>query len=117
MSNSDNKIKTIPYARHPEEQRDEGSHVPAPRSFTDVQDDKDRKRRPWTPARRAAQAARCCKTRPFDHATGPKTAMGKAASSRNALKHGLYGADAQALRALLRVHKDFLRSTFARMGG
>lgn len=42
----------------------------------------------WTPARRAAQAARIRAARIWDHSTGPRSAAGKARVSRNALKPG-----------------------------
>jgi hypothetical protein len=38
----------------------------------------------WTPERRARQAAIISQTRPWEKATGPRTAFGKAISSRNA---------------------------------
>lgn len=38
----------------------------------------------WTPERRARQASIVSQTRPWEKATGPRTALGKAISSRNA---------------------------------
>jgi hypothetical protein len=65
-------------------------------------------KRPWPEKRRAAQAARCKAAKPSRHASGPKTPEGKAASSRNAHKHGLYAADVLNLRALLREQARFV---------
>jgi hypothetical protein len=48
----------------------------------------------WTPERRARQAAIATQTRPWEKATGPRTAFGKAISSRNASNGG---AEAAAL--------------------
>lgn len=39
----------------------------------------------WTPERRAKQAAIIAQTRPWEKATGPRSAQGKAISSRNAV--------------------------------
>lgn len=58
----------------------------------------------WTPERRARQAALIRLHRPWEHATGPRTAAGKATSSRNADK-GLGWTEIRALRRLLR---DFI---------
>lgn len=66
-------------------------------------------RRPWPEKRRKAQALNCRKTKPERLATGPKTAEGKATSSQNAMKSGLYTAEMNALRVLLRRQAQFLR--------
>lgn len=42
----------------------------------------------WTPERRARQAALIATWRPWERSTGPRTAAGKAASSRNAYRGG-----------------------------
>ncbi|MCB1581345.1 MAG: hypothetical protein H6859_01675 [Rhodospirillales bacterium] len=67
-------------------------------------------RRPWPEKRRKAQAENCLKNRPFNQATGPKTPEGKAAVSQNALKSGLYTADMQELRKLLRRQAAFIKT-------
>src|SRR4051794_5315231 len=38
----------------------------------------------WTPERRKKQAAAIQRWRPWEHSTGPRTSIGKAASMRNA---------------------------------
>lgn len=67
-----------------------------------------RKRRAWTPERRAAQAKRCRAAKPSQYSTGPKTGAGKATSSANALKHGLRSETVKELKRLLRLQKSLL---------
>jgi hypothetical protein len=68
----------------------------------------------WTAERRAAQSARIRAHRPWDKSTGPRTAAGKAKSSRNAYKHGFRcGHTMKALRALLRLQRDYVRALHA----
>ena len=43
-------------------------------------------RLPWTAEQKAAARGRIYKTKPWQHATGPRTAEGKAKASRNAVK-------------------------------
>lgn len=59
----------------------------------------------WTPERRAAQAERIRQTKPWAASTGPRTAEGKASSSRNAYK----GATRPRMRAAARVGAFTLR--------
>jgi hypothetical protein len=47
-----------------------------------------RRRKGWSPERRARQAAAIRAWQPWRKSTGPRTQAGKARSSRNALKHG-----------------------------
>ena len=42
----------------------------------------------WTPERRARQAERIRESRPWEKSTGPRSAEGKTAASRNAWKGG-----------------------------
>lgn len=63
------------------------------------------KRHAWPEKRKVAQAAQIRKARPWEHTTGPKTKRGKAASSLNALKHGLRSETVQMLRKVLRAQK------------
>lgn len=42
----------------------------------------------WTPERRATQAARIRRLKPWEKSTGPRTEKGKAQSSRNAFNYG-----------------------------
>lgn len=65
--------------------------------------------RKWTPEERAAQAALIRQQKPWEHTTGPKTAEGKKASSRNALKHGLTSAESHVFTGALRETRDLLR--------
>ena len=64
----------------------------------------------WSAERRARQAEICRALKPSRHATGPKTVDGKAASSRNALKHGFYSETAELLLSLLRAQRTHLKS-------
>ncbi len=69
------------------------------------------KRRPtkgWTAGRRAAYAARIRQHRPWTRSTGPRTAAGRARSCQNALKHGMRGAAARRLYALLGQQRRFV---------
>ena len=52
----------------------------------------------WTSERRARQSALIRNWRPWEAATGPRTADGKARCARNALRHG--GRTAAALAKL-----------------
>lgn len=69
----------------------------------------NRYQRSWTPARRAAQAARARLHKPWRFATGPRTAEGKAKAAQNGHKHGLYSAEFRALKDALRCQNRFLR--------
>ncbi len=64
----------------------------------------------WTPERRRLQAERIRQRKPWLHSTGPRTAAGKAVSSRNALVHGMRSRARRVLCYLLRVQRDFVRN-------
>lgn len=59
----------------------------------------------WTPERRARMAELIGTWRPWEKSTGPRTAEGKARSSRNGFK----GAQRPRLRALARELDEALR--------
>ena len=62
--------------------------------------------RHWTPEERARQAELIRQQKPWAHSTGPKTADGKHASSRNAVTHGMETEAARLLRrALIKTAK------------
>lgn len=61
----------------------------------------------WTPARRKAQSERIHQWQPWQHATGPRTAAGKATASRNADKGGTRPM-LRELANLLRDQRDAL---------
>jgi hypothetical protein len=63
----------------------------------------------WTPERRAAQAERIAKTKPWESSTGPKTAAGKKRSAMNAYKHGGRARVFDRLRYLLWLNAEFVR--------
>jgi len=62
----------------------------------------------WTEERRKRQAEMIRRHKPWEKSTGPKSDAGKAASSKNAVKHGLYGVDGEMIRALLARNQEFL---------
>lgn len=64
------------------------------------------KRRSWPAKHKQKLAESARRTRPWEASSGPKTAGGKAVSSRNARKHGLRGAVALKLRRLLKLQKN-----------
>ena len=63
----------------------------------------------WSERRRKQQACNARRNKPWTRSTGPKSDAGKAVSSMNAYKHGHYTAAYQAVRAALRLNRDFLR--------
>lgn len=52
----------------------------------------------WTPERKARQAALIRTWKPWERSTGPKTAAGKASSSRNADKPGWFNRQIRAMK-------------------
>ena len=68
---------------------------------------------PWTPERRAKQAAAIHAWQPWKRATGPRTVEGKAKASRNAYA----GAMRLQLRALGRVLRDLKNKSPLTTGG
>lgn len=70
--------------------------------------------RRWTPEQRAEQAEKIKRWKPWERSTGPATDEGKAAASRNAVKHGMRGATwiekRRQLAELLRDARAMLRS-------
>ena len=65
----------------------------------------------WTPERRARQAERIRTWKPWKQSTGPKSAEGKAAASRNAWTGGEWRKLRQAIKALngaMRKQRDWL---------
>ena len=73
--------------------------------------------RGWTPEKRAAQAERTRKQKPWRKSTGPKSVPGQAVSKMNALKHGGRSAAAIARHradiAFLRHHAALLKQVQA----
>ena len=63
----------------------------------------------WTPGRRARQAELIHRWRPWEKATGPRTAEGKAVVSRNAWKGGRR-AMVKKLRRALREYEQALQT-------
>ena len=65
--------------------------------------------RKWTPEQRALQAQKIQQWKPWQLSTGPKSEQGKAASSRNALLHGLRSAEQQDLCQAIARAMDLLK--------
>jgi hypothetical protein len=63
--------------------------------------------RAWTAARRAQQAALIRRVRPWERATGPRTPVGKAVSSKNGMQPGSRRERAK-VRAVLRQQAEAL---------
>ena len=62
----------------------------------------------WTPERRARHAAAIRRWAPWTKSTGPKTAAGKARSSRNAAKPHLKSSPDRLLQSALKRQKRYL---------
>mgnify|MGYP006436710035 CR=1 FL=1 len=62
----------------------------------------------WTDEEREKQAEVARRHRIWEHSTGPKSNGGKAASSQNALKHGLRSQQGKELEQLLDEQADIL---------
>jgi hypothetical protein len=77
---------------------------------------KEIKTKGWSDKRRAAQRARCLSAKPWESATGPRTDSGKATSSENALRHGLYDAAYRDLSHLLLIQCHFVQAVMDRAG-
>ncbi len=71
---------------------------------------KETKTRGWPPERRAKQAKNIRKTRPWEKATGPKTATGKEAVKHNGYKHGARSEEYREICRLLRAHSAFIKA-------
>ncbi len=63
----------------------------------------------WTPERRKQQAELIATWKPWKRSTGPKTAQGKANSSRNAFKDG-FKQQIKELRQILKQQNDSLKN-------
>lgn len=57
--------------------------------------------RTWTKEQRESQRQKIQQWKPWQSSTGPKSAEGKAASSKNALVHGLRSADVSDIEQVL----------------
>jgi hypothetical protein len=65
--------------------------------------------RNWSPEEREKHAAAMREWKPWKKSTGPKTPEGKAVSAQNAEKSGLYSAEMQLLKELMREQKRILK--------
>jgi hypothetical protein len=69
--------------------------------------------RGWPPKRRQNQRCTCLKTRPWTYATGPRTQVGRAKSSKNAQIGPGITAQNRNLSRLLRQQRLWLKITLA----
>ena len=69
----------------------------------------------WTPERKARQAEAIRRWQPWARSTGPKTAEGKAISSRNADK-GVHREEERAMDRRSRARLRFIKHLIARNG-
>lgn len=74
---------------------------------------KPTKRRAYPEKYRRERAQKCRKSRPWDHATGPKTDAGKDKISGNALKHGFYSAEIKEIKRLLIAQRALVKEVIA----
>ncbi len=63
----------------------------------------------WITHRKRKKIENCKKSKPWDHATGPKTADGKSTSSQNAITHGMRTKDMIDLQKILSRQLQFIR--------
>lgn len=63
----------------------------------------------WTEEDRERQAEVLRREKIWEHSTGPKTLEGKAASSRNALKHGCRSKAFRGLKKAIKEHGEWLK--------
>lgn len=64
--------------------------------------------RRWTAEERLRQAQLIRNWQPWSKSTGAITAEGKACSSQNSFKHGLYTESMKQLRAAIREQKKYI---------
>jgi len=72
-----------------------------------------KKRRGISPIGRLRLRIAARRNRPWEHSTGPRTAKGKATSSRNATKHGMRSREAVAERREMAEFARFIRELAA----
>ncbi len=70
----------------------------------------------WSKTSRKAAAQRCKQQKPWQHATGPKTAEGKKRISLNATKHGFNSTTMHKLNAALYAQRLFLNELSKSLG-
>lgn len=70
---------------------------------------KNNHKKRWSSQKRADQAHKIVKMAPWRWSTGPKTALGKQISAKNAWKHGFYGQSMRNLRRALHQQALFIR--------
>ena len=94
------KLRRSEAGKHPAKlRRSEADKHPAKRQRSEAG---------WTPERRARHAAAIRRWAPWTKSTGPKTAAGKARSSRNAAKPHLKSSPDRLLQSALKRQKRYL---------
>ena len=70
----------------------------------------------WTPERQKKQSELIQRWKPWENSTGPRTAQGRATSSKNAMKHGMRSAEIRSLESAMATLARFEREAREKVG-